>query len=334
MYKSFHIQNFRCFEDLEINDLARINLIAGKNNVGKTSFLEALLIHCGQSNPQLPPDVNNLRGAAKHISEEFFASLFKGFDPSLEIILQDERFNVRLELVHNPEEYPNASMLLTLRFEGDGIPPAVNYVGLDLQGKFMSSRSHPAQFPTIFIGSNIRGSNLKGNNQRFSDQVKLGRRTEFVSTLTQIDSRIQGVELLDFNGETMLHVVVGMNSLMPILFLGDGIERFITCLLAFGDAQNGILLIDEIENGLHYSVQTKVWKAIAKAAREFNVQVFATTHSLEMIRAAHEAFKDDDPYDFRLHRLDRINKTGKISAVTYDKEAMEATAAKNFEVRG
>jgi AAA15 family ATPase/GTPase len=44
MYKSFHIQNFRCFEDLEINDLARINLIAGKNNVGKTSLLEAIHI--------------------------------------------------------------------------------------------------------------------------------------------------------------------------------------------------------------------------------------------------------------------------------------------------
>jgi len=47
MYQSFHVKNFRCFDDLQLNDLARVNLIAGKNNTGKTSLLEALFLHAG-----------------------------------------------------------------------------------------------------------------------------------------------------------------------------------------------------------------------------------------------------------------------------------------------
>ena len=45
MYKSFHVKNFRCFKDLQINDLGRVNLIAGKNNTGKTALMEAMYFH-------------------------------------------------------------------------------------------------------------------------------------------------------------------------------------------------------------------------------------------------------------------------------------------------
>ena len=120
---------------------------------------------------------------------------------------------------------------------------------------------------------------------------------------------------------------------MPIKVMGGGMVRLASIVLALSDAHNGIVLIDEIENGLHYSILPDVWKAIERAADDFNVQVFATTHSLEMIRAAHEAFKDDDPYDFRLIRLDRSTKTDEIYATTYDKEGMAAAVELNAEVR-
>src|SRR5215470_736576 len=62
MYESFHVKNFRCFDNLELNDLARINLIAGKNNTGKTAFLEALFLHAGAYNPSLILNLNAFRG--------------------------------------------------------------------------------------------------------------------------------------------------------------------------------------------------------------------------------------------------------------------------------
>ena len=53
MYKSFNIENFRCFSELTLKPLERINLIAGKNNIGKTALLEALWIRHGYQNPEL-----------------------------------------------------------------------------------------------------------------------------------------------------------------------------------------------------------------------------------------------------------------------------------------
>ena len=72
-------------------------------------------------------------------------------------------------------------------------------------------------------------------------------------------------------------------------------------------------------------------------ARDLNIQVFATTHSLEMIRAAYEAFSEDKKLDeFRFHRLDRDRETGDIEAVTYNEPALHAIASFDFdfEVRG
>ncbi len=102
-------------------------------------------------------------------------------------------------------------------------------------------------------------------------------------------------------------------------------------LLAITNANGGVVLIDEVENGLHHSVLVDVWKAIAVAARHNNVQVFATTHSYECIAAAHDAFADNEPYDLRLFRLDRRDET--ISLAKYDREIVETALDMNMEVR-
>jgi AAA15 family ATPase/GTPase len=107
--------------------------------------------------------------------------------------------------------------------------------------------------------------------------------------------------------------------------------RLASLVLAIGNAPKGVVLVDEIENGLHHSILPKVWRAIGEVARQFNTQVFATTHSLECIMAAHRAFSESERYDFRLHRLERINET--IRAVTYDQETLEAAIETGLEVR-
>ena len=62
MYKSIRVQRFRCFRDLALSDLAQVNLISGRNNVGKTTLLEALYLHCGATNPELALRLARFRG--------------------------------------------------------------------------------------------------------------------------------------------------------------------------------------------------------------------------------------------------------------------------------
>jgi AAA15 family ATPase/GTPase len=129
----------------------------------------------------------------------------------------------------------------------------------------------------------------------------------------------------------MLHGDIGLDRLVPLPLLGEGMARLASLVLAVGNAPNGIVLVDEVENGLHHSILPKVWRAVGEVARQFNTQVFATTHSLECIVAAHKAFTESEIYDFRLHRLDRVKET--IRAVTYRQETLEAAIETGLEVR-
>ncbi len=92
-----------------------------------------------------------------------------------------------------------------------------------------------------------------------------------------------------------------------------------------------VLLIDEFENGLHYSILADVWRGILHATEREGIQVFATTHSYECIRAAHAAFAETIAYDFALHRIEEAN--GAVAVTTYDKETLETSLASNFEIR-
>lgn len=92
----------------------------------------------------------------------------------------------------------------------------------------------------------------------------------------------------------------------PLSSMGDGLTRLFHIGLAMANASGGILLIDEFENGLHWEVQTELWKALFEAANMFGVQVFATTHSTDCIRGFHaaksEMLKLGENYVYRLER--------------------------------
>ena len=101
--------------------------------------------------------------------------------------------------------------------------------------------------------------------------------------------------------------------------------------LRFPYAKDGIILIDEIEKGLHHSVLVDVWKSLDWLSRKFNVQVFATTHSYECIVAANNAFTELESDELHLHRLRRDEDH--IKAVTYTKEALDTNIEYLWELR-
>ncbi|NEP08516.1 MAG: ATPase, partial [Okeania sp. SIO4D6] len=64
-----------------------------------------------------------------------------------------------------------------------------------------------------------------------------------------------------------------------------------------------------------------------------NTQLFATTHSYECIRAAHQAFSNSELYDFRYFRLEREKETNIIKSLVYDKDNIETSLELNLEMR-
>jgi AAA15 family ATPase/GTPase len=92
-----------------------------------------------------------------------------------------------------------------------------------------------------------------------------------------------------------------------------------------------VLLIDEIENGLHHSVLPVIWKGLFLAAKEFDVQIFATTHSWECILAADAAARTGEIYDLALIRLDRVKED--IKATVIDEKSLSTARELQWEMR-
>jgi AAA15 family ATPase/GTPase len=121
--------------------------------------------------------------------------------------------------------------------------------------------------------------------------------------------------------------VAGIEEPIALCSLGDGMQRIFGIALALVNAKDGILLIDEIENGLHYSVQPDIWRLICQLAQRLNVQVFATTHSWDCI----EGFQTSAQKEGLLIRLQ--SKKDEISTVLYEEEDLAIATREQIEVR-
>ena len=117
---------------------------------------------------------------------------------------------------------------------------------------------------------------------------------------------------------------------VPLRSFGDGVNRMFAIALALVNAREGILLIDEFENGLHHTVQVDVWRMIFKLARDLNVQVFATSHSGDAVKAFQRAAAES-PEEGVLLRLARRGE--KIYPVVFAEDELEIITRDKIEVR-
>ena len=359
---SFEINNFRGFSQLCLPDLGRVNLIAGENNVGKTAVLEALWQFTAPNQPGIGVRLDMFRGITQVDRQELMFDLFNQYDVSRPIEFAatgdwgENRRELRIEAM--PREMSRTAISTV---DQDGRPEfergriesdheiILKYV--DETGSYESSGWYVAKplGPAVEEGIEARQALIPGPRssnhyfsarQRTTDvevanmfgamQVK-GLEAPLLDALKAFEPNLRGLTVIPINGVPMVHANVQMERLIPMGLMGDGINRLLSFAVTFASAPKGFVLLDEIENGIHYSKLVDLWRAISAFSESFDVQVFATTHSMECVRAAHNAFSGHLTYDFRYHRLDRIK--GDTKAETFDKELLDAALEGNLEVR-
>ena len=360
MYTSFAIENFRCFEDLTVQPLARVNLIAGQNNVGKTALLEALWLF---SHPTEPRNALQtiLRELADYGQGEFFADLFPQYQTGLTIKLQAENIQSRrfrtlcirrkyraqqplFDWSKDPETELDDDAIADFDFSNELAFEYVDETGKEvltsawlnaepgvgwLRPMLRDSRTSmaPPEYPCVFDHPRTR-YNARALATRFGRAERERYSSAIEKAIRLLEPRLKRMTTIaDSHGRPSLHGDIGTGRLFPMAIMGEGTKRLLALSLAFLSARDGIILIDEIENGLHHSVLVDVWKNLDWLSREFNVQVFATTHSYECIVAANNAFTEIESDDLHFHRLNR--KGEQVRAVTYTK-AMLATNIEYF----
>jgi hypothetical protein len=354
MWQNFLAVNFRCFGGLLLQPLERINLIAGKNNSGKTSVLEAIYLHSYPQNCQLAFRISELRGHENQNGrgESLVTWLFfdrkanarirfnsqddKGVPRELQMFFGDaqearQQFPEADKVVQGTfleNDWKTDLRRIILKTEQQGKQHFA--VGLLMPNGLASlSSKEPWDGPCIFLGS---WKHEADEDVKVFSQLEIAKRQEeILPSLQLLEPRLKRLALIISDNKPVIHGDIGLSQLVPITVMGEGIRRVLLVLGTIATASGGRVLIDEIENGLHYSVLKNVWQAIAWAARKANVQIFATTHSWECLRWVHEAFVEDEIYDLRLHRIDNIR--GEISTVSYDRKMIETALFSGIEMR-
>jgi len=354
MFKSIKIKNLRTITELEIDNLGQVNLLVGQNNCGKTTILEAIFFLVGAPNPDLPLKANMLRGL-RYLSSDLWTTFFHNrsliapieISGKLRANSEDQRLLIRLIEKKKRETQQVSSVFVELDVEPSNGKTPFTANGLELE--YTTSEKHGQKSTSKIFqkGNDVRTEGQKESQSRgfiISPSAILGddlkdrfgaaqrnkRLPQLMSLLQKIepdmiDLRLNEIGLLEADN-------IGLPGLIPVNLMGGGIAKFLSVGLAMLDYQDGVVLIDEIENGLYYSAQQKLWEAILNWAHELNVQVFATTHSQECIRAFNACaestlFKSDA----KLYRIER--KDEKFRAVDYTKNMLAESIDSNWEVR-
>ncbi|MDY6806906.1 MAG: AAA family ATPase [Cyanobacteriota bacterium] len=357
MLKSLTIKNFRCFENLTLEPLELVNLIGGGNNVGKTALLEAIFLLAGVSDIEKPLRLNLFRGIEqkKLDIEDLCQWMFfnKDIAKTIEIAAGEsgkEFRSMKIKLVESdaailpllPNYLSKGNRLknLQIEYQKNGRETAIwrvavvgdredsEEVGTALKMERGEIEPHP---PTELISTTKARTSTTETVENFSRLEEVNRQGEILETLQILEPRLKRLAVLVTGGIPMIYGDIDIGHLVPLQMMGEGVVRLAAIALTIANTENGTVLIDEIENGLHHSVLVKVWKAIINVAKKSKVQIFATTHSWECIQAAHEAFLTENSYDFRYHRLGRVG--GTIKTATYDRETIGTSVDMNFEMR-
>jgi AAA15 family ATPase/GTPase len=350
MLKSLKIENFRCFQSFELSDLGQINLLVGTNNSGKTSILEAIqlltspsileslwermiargeYIQDEETNTPRELDVRYLfYGNEIDIGSKFLISGISdknGEDiPNAEYIEVSIKGKMLMKNLQDVSPFLNVkqsmnkySMELPLSYQG----------GLESQKPFVKKKKS-LEMTTQFIPlSSLTNAKMI---ELFDEIVLNPEESSVVDALKIIEPSIERIAVK----KNAFFVKTNNNNYQggtPLGNMGDGVGRMLGIVLAIVHAKNGILLVDEIDTGLHFSIMSDMWKLVWETAKKLNVQVFATTHSSDCWTSLDAIASRENPSQegITIHRIEK----DKSRSIVFTERQVAIAAERGIEVR-
>ena len=364
MFTEIQLTRYKGFESYMLTNLARVNVLVGKNNCGKTSVIEAINLLVSKGNLQVLEDMAIMRGAqrVRFLEQPFrridmveLSPIFTGHRVPLdaEVIVASNLQSVSLRIVPNSEVDKHLYMDADIRrmdSAGDDDAPTI---GLKIAAD--PSAGPIPVFPLSKAGSLIYSNRLRrwapwqpvppsrfltpaslhplDLQRMWGKALREGGEASVIRALQFLERDIESIHFLmeRRSAPDVLLGVRGGRRKLSLSSFGDGMRRLLALSLSLIDAANGVLLIDEIDGGLHWTVMEDLWRLVIGTARQANIQVFATTHSYDCIRGLASLIESspDIAPDVSIQRMERsMNR-----AVSFDAADIHAVVDQNIEIR-
>ena len=352
-FKNIEIKNFRGIDHLKIDDFSRVNVLVGQNNSGKSTVLEAIAMLMSMSNPDAPQMINAVR-ARKPFSnfidiKYFFRNMDVATPPEVTSVQTDGSsrhlkmglsyvFDELADAKNEPVQQTGAVYYvntLEMNFDvtnGAGTHNYKSWLRVNPQGLVVNRKSaddYMEKSRAWLIPSDLMTNSLA------SDLTELFRRNKkdnVLALLKLFDERITGIEILT---DDVYIGFDGMTEMLPTRVTGDGLRRYLNIVASAANPLTDMILIDEIDNGLHYSVYKKLWQAIFALSVAGDKQIFVTTHSKETLSHLSEMLEENTAYqdELCLYTLAKTPKKGH-QAYKYTYEGLSGACENDVELRG
>ena len=334
---SLVIKNFRGIDELTVPRLGRVTLLTGKNGVGKTTVLDAVRVWAARGRRSVFDSVlidrgDSFTGNADDRPDVLVdrIALFTNRDFESKVVISIGTDGNTVQLVESREDaygHPLTGSLLN---------DTVDNIGIQLR---IDDDGSPR--PTV-IETNILGPNGPTDEfvERHWHDIALSahedRAVEALNLIANfVVERVAVVDPIVESGRSLqrrlMAKVKGKDYPVPLRSLGDGAVRCFAVALSLAKSTDGILLIDEAENGIHHSIQAKFWNMVLKTAHRNNVQVIATTHSWDCVAGFAQAANELEDVEGVLYRIQRNGD--RLRAVEYPEETLRSAAKHGIEVR-
>ncbi len=312
--KNIEIKNFKCFDNFQAEGFGRVNLIGGKNNVGKTAFMEAI----------------GINAHAVDIEHLFSAIVFINFQRNK---LENHEMNNLKELFEKTLKYvakSNIREVVSAVIKGNG---KVEYF-FKIDNKEITLNANEFSYQINKVDNIYFIDNFGFSNFWLKEVYIAVQRKDKEETLNyyinQFDASIEKFKIFDSSPECRLKE---SREYRDINEFGGGLKQFVSIISALYACENGYLFIDEIDNGIHYTQLDRVWEIILTLSKEQNVQVFATTHSKECIESYARVAKKLKDKEIVFIELGK-NKKDEIKALVMESERFQREIEMDNEVRG
>jgi len=326
-----YIKNYKKLKNLRILKLNRINIFAGLNNSGKTSLLEAISFLINHNDIYHFLDMQRRRGKFIELNSLWLDNEFQ------EIININGKFgNVKSSILIEKLEDEDSNFNKEGYLSSIYIKAQFSEISSESFSKLFLDRDEKFYTKIKIICNNAYSSpfsiqnksDLEKHYARAVNKDILNDILHFIKT--HIDSAIKDIRFTKEYIETF--VVNHKNGTRDLSSFGEGLQRIFYIALQFASAQNGVILIDELENALHYTLLESFTRFMQELAIKLNVQVFLTTHSKETIEAfVSNGFENED---ISFYRLTQNRRNNQINAIKYDSKLLIEEFENNQELRG
>jgi len=316
--KNIEIKNFKCFEDFKAEGFGRVNLIGGKNNVGKTAFMEAIYISSdsiqleGVLDDVIPfLQIESLRGIIniKNILVSDIIDLFDKYE-KLDIKTNNALINLKIKKNGIEEKF-------LINDNDYGLSRRLNKEPVGVKKKLYNF------IPSYMVGDDLIVSIF----DKIKEQRKRDKLNQF---LNEFDKNILEFDIINDKPQVFLE---SSQKFQDVVELGHGLKRYIAIISSILINKKGFLFLDELENGVHYTHIDKLWEIILTISKQQNVQVFATTHSKECIESYARVAKKLEDKEITFFKLGK-NEEGELKGMVYPYDWFVDSIDQEQEMRG